>query len=175
MAYNQTEIPLPSIYPFPSLSSFLVSMVLNLAKSPLSSIYPCIFLFQCLFHSILLLSFTFPWLRTSQKPHLAIHPSPFPHYFTLHNRNGQEGGGRWVGRGCLPNQMAESQVIYLFSHPSIFRSASSSPLSYFQCHEKGKEQKGTVYLTIKHSVRQIHRHHVSLLNRGIIASSWQCI
>lgn len=97
-------------------------MVLNLAKSPLSSIYPCIFLFQCLFHSILL-SFTFPWLRTRLKPHLAIHPSPFPHYFTLNNRNGEEGGGRlgggWVGAVSLIRWLKAKLSIYFHVHLSF--------------------------------------------------------
>ena len=95
VAYNSTEIPLSSIYPSLALSlslspSVCLSVFLSLSfslshchsfelrkKKPLSSIYPCLFLFQCLPRSIFLLclSFIFPWLGTRMKSHLCIHPS----------------------------------------------------------------------------------------------------
>lgn len=86
MAYNQTEIPLSSIYPFPSLSlSFSSLWFFELGKKPII-IYLSMSLFISMsvsFHPYFFLSFIFPWLGTRLKSHLAIHPSLLSHYFTL--------------------------------------------------------------------------------------------
>lgn len=118
------------------------------------------------FHPSFFLSFIFPWLGTRLKSHLAIHPSLLSHYFTLVPTP--------TTHFCLPHHMAQSQVIYLSSHPSVFLSTSSTLLSYFQC--KGKEEKGAVYPTVKRCMSGDFKDVTSLASRHEFNKHWrQCI
>lgn len=76
--------------------------------------------------------------------------------------------------------MAQSQVIYLSSHPSVFLSTSSTLLSYFQC--KGKEEKGggVVYPTVKRCMSGDFKDVTSqsLINTGgmpHLGNEFECI